>query len=146
MRVDGEWLDCDDGESRPIVRADVLGGDGVWRAAEFLVDTGADRTVLSGNALAAAQLEPIDSDRHVGGIGGAVESVIVRTTLRLTRDDGVNVALRGEYAAFVQFEELEMSILGRDILNMFSLIIDRQKNLVTFLRDKHFYVVQRQGG
>lgn len=145
MRVDGQWIECDDGESRPIVRADVLGGDGVWRAGEFLVDTGADRTVLSGNALAAAQLEPIDTDRHVGGIGGAVESVIVRTTLRLTRDDGVMLALRGEYAAFVRFEELEMSILGRDILNMFSLIVDRQNNLVTIIRDKHSYIVQKLG-
>jgi predicted aspartyl protease len=145
MRVNGEWLECDDGESRPILRADVLGGDGTWRAGEFLIDTGADRTVLSANALASAHLEPIDSDRHVGGIGGTVDSVIVRTTLRLTRDDGINLSMRGEYAAFGRFEELEMSILGRDILNMFTLIVDRKSDTVLMIRDRHSYSVQQQG-
>ena len=51
MLFRGEWLLCDDGIVRPIIRGEILGSDGSWCAAEFVVDTGADRTVLSANIL-----------------------------------------------------------------------------------------------
>jgi hypothetical protein len=60
MRVDGEWLQCLDGGTRPVIRAEVLGGDGVWRETEFLVDTGADRTVLSGEAFQISRFSAIE--------------------------------------------------------------------------------------
>lgn len=43
MLFEGEWCLCGDGDFRPIVRAEILGRDGSWCAAELLVDTGADR-------------------------------------------------------------------------------------------------------
>src|SRR5215471_11362957 len=45
MRIDGEWLLCDDDIVRPVIRGEILAHDGSWQAIEFLVDTGADRTV-----------------------------------------------------------------------------------------------------
>jgi hypothetical protein len=54
MRIDGEWLLCDDGIIRPVIRGEILTGNGAWQPAEFLVDTGADRTVFSGATLAGA--------------------------------------------------------------------------------------------
>ena len=32
MRFNGEWLQCDDGIIRPVIRAEILTGYGAWRA------------------------------------------------------------------------------------------------------------------
>ncbi|MEW6363892.1 MAG: hypothetical protein AB1714_04555 [Acidobacteriota bacterium] len=37
MRINGEWLLCDDGAERPVVRGEVAAFDGSWSAAVFLV-------------------------------------------------------------------------------------------------------------
>ena len=37
----------DDGLARPVIRGEVLSASGSWISAPFLMDTGADRTVLS---------------------------------------------------------------------------------------------------
>lgn len=58
MRIDGEWLLFDDGVTRPVIRGLVLTGDGSWLAAEFLVDTGADRTVFSAATLSKLGFKP----------------------------------------------------------------------------------------
>jgi hypothetical protein len=47
MRIDGRWLLCDDGFVHPIVHGEILAGNGSWLSAEFLVDTGADCTIIS---------------------------------------------------------------------------------------------------
>ena len=31
MRIDGEWLLCEDGVTRPVIRGEVLRGDGSWK-------------------------------------------------------------------------------------------------------------------
>ena len=36
MLFSGVWYLCDDGIVRPIIRGEILAGDGSWRAAEFL--------------------------------------------------------------------------------------------------------------
>jgi hypothetical protein len=36
MRIDGEWLLCDDNVLRPIIRGEILTGHGFWEPAEFL--------------------------------------------------------------------------------------------------------------
>ena len=51
MRINGEWLLFDDGVMRPVIRGEILTGGGSWQPAEFLVDTGADRTVFSAATL-----------------------------------------------------------------------------------------------
>ena len=43
MRIDGQWLVCDDGVRRPVIIGDIRTADGSWEQCEFLVDTGADR-------------------------------------------------------------------------------------------------------
>ena len=32
MRFNGEWLQCDDGIIRPVIRAEILTSDGAWCA------------------------------------------------------------------------------------------------------------------
>jgi len=47
LLIAGEWHICDDGVARPAVQAKVQGADGPFHFEIFLVDPGADRTVLS---------------------------------------------------------------------------------------------------
>ena len=56
MLIAGEWLICDDGIVRPVVRGEVETADGDWEPVLFLVDTGADRTVLSAAVLSMLDL------------------------------------------------------------------------------------------
>ena len=141
MRFDGEWLECDDGIVRPVIRAEILAGVGVWRAIEFLVDTGADRTVLSANILEALNLRVVEPQNRIGGVGGLVDSVEVRTQIRLTRDDGQRAVFRGDYAACTHHEALDMSVLGRDLLEMFAVIVDRRAEIVAIVGGQHRYTI-----
>jgi len=52
MRIDGQWLVCDDGVTRPVISGEILAHNGSWEKSEFLVDTGADCTVFSTATLA----------------------------------------------------------------------------------------------
>ena len=76
MRIDGEWLLCDDGVRRSIIRGEILTGSGSWEPTEFLIDTGADRTVFSASLLAVLHLQAIVSQHRLGGVGGLADAVI----------------------------------------------------------------------
>jgi predicted aspartyl protease len=142
MRFNGEWLSCDDGFVRPVIRGEVLKSDGGWWPTEFLVDTGADRTVFSADVLEILQLGSTPAHDRIGGVGGVVQSVLVQTQVRLTRDDGEKAVFRGEYAAFTSPEALDMSVMGRDFLDMFALVVDRRNGVVSLLGGKHQYSIQ----
>ena len=142
MRIDGEWLLCDDGILRPVIRGEILASDGTWQRAEFLVDTGADRTVFSAPVLASLRLEPVLTLARLGGVGGVVSSVVVETQVRLTREESGKVVLRGQYAAVTELQALDMSILGRDIAGMFAVVIDRPGNVVCLLGQRHYYTIE----
>ncbi len=144
MRFNGVWLYCDDGIVRPVITGEILASDESWQSIDFLVDTGADRTVISADVLESLNLPyrvPID---QIGGIGGLAESVTIAAGLRLRRDDGEWVTFRGEYAACTNYEVLDMSVLGRDILNLFALIVDRAANVVTVIGKAHTYTIQQR--
>ncbi|MBM4298814.1 MAG: hypothetical protein FJ143_13845 [Deltaproteobacteria bacterium] len=142
MRIDGEWLLCDDGVSRPVIRGEILASGGTWQRAEFLLDTGADRTVFSAPVLSSLSLLPITTRSRLGGVGGEIDSVVVETQVRLTREDGGKVVLRERYAAVTELEALDMSVLGRDIAGFFAVIVDQPENLVCLLGQRHHYVIQ----
>ena len=78
----------------------------------------------------------------IGGVGGLVDSVVVKTRIRLTRDDGMKATFHGEYAACVEHEALDMSVLGRDILELFAVIVDRPSGVVAMLGGRHRYTVE----
>ena len=142
MRIDGEWYECDDQVLRPIVRGEVFSADGSWEPVLFLVDTGADCTVFSAAILDVLGFELGATRARLGGIGGIAESVDVATRIRLARDDGGNAVFRGRYAAFTQLEALDMSVLGRDIMQMFAVIVDRPDDVVSLVGQQHRYVIQ----
>ena len=143
MRFNGEWLQCDDGVIRPVISAEILDGDDHWRSFELLVDTGADRTVISANVLHSLNPSSDAPQDRIGGVGGFVDTVIVCTQMRLLRDDGKWAVFRGDYAACISHEVLDMSVLGRDILDMFSLVIERRADVVAILGGHHSYSITR---
>jgi hypothetical protein len=126
---------------RPVLRASILSRDGQWRAAEFLVDTAADRTVLSAGVLAGLNLPSIPAQDRISGISGPVNSIVIATALRLFADDGTCAVFRGEFAACEDLESLDLSVLGRDVLDMFAVIVDRRGDVVTLVGQGHRYAI-----
>ena len=144
MRIDGEWILCDDGILCPVIRGEILASDGTWQRAEFPVDTGADRTVLSAPVLALLSLQPVVTQARLGGVGGVVNSVVVETEVRLTREESGKVVLRGQYAAVTELQALDLSVLGRDIAGFFAVVVDLPGNVVCLLGQRHHYKIEQR--
>lgn len=142
MRINGKWLMCDDGVVRPMVRGEVLAGDDSWEWVEFLVDTGADRTVFSAATLAKLSLQPVTAHEGISGLGGGADSVIVETQIRLTRENSGKVVFRGHYAAVTELGSLDIDILGRDITGLFTVIVDQPGDIICLLGQRHHYTIQ----
>ena len=140
MRINGQWLTCPDGDVRPVVIAELLAGDGTWRENTFMLDTGADHTVFTAQVLADLKL-PAVAAVPLTGVGGAAASVGLTTKLRMTRDDGGYFTIGGAFSAFTDPAALEMSVLGRNVLNLFAVIVDRPGNIVCLLAQRHQYAV-----
>jgi len=51
--------------------------------------------------------------------------------------------VRGEFAAFTQMESADLSVLGRDVTNNFSVIYDYSSRTVVLLARPHFYESSR---
>jgi hypothetical protein len=143
MRIDGRWLLCDDGFVRPVVRGEILANNGSWLSDEFLVDTGADCTVISALILEALRLPPALAQGRLGGVGGVSESIVVETRIRFSRETGNKVTFRGQYAAFSQVELLDMCVLGRDVTDLLAVVVDRPNDVICLLGQRHRYTIER---
>ncbi len=141
MRIEGMWLPGDGGRLLPVFRGEVRTGDGTWKEFPFLVDTGAERTVFSAGTLGLLRLTPIDCPDRLSGVGGSAESVVVETVIRFERDEGEPATFVGQYAGVTDDEALDMSLLGRDIMRWFALIVDRPGDTVCLLRPPHTYAI-----
>jgi hypothetical protein len=141
MRCDGEWLLCDDAVVRPVFRVEIAGTDNVWRSMELLADTGADRTVISANVFETLGFALPDEEHQIGGIGGVIGAFSIASRIRFMREDGTPVVFRGEYLACTEQSSLDMSVLGRDILDLFALIVDRQQGVLAMLGGQHSYAI-----
>lgn len=143
MRINGEWLWCDDGIVRPAIRGEILAGDGSWKKFEFLVDTGADRTVFSAATLTKLNLQPVTAREGISGLGGGAASVTVETQIRLTRENSSKVVFRGQYAAVTELASLDIDVLGRDITGLFTVIVDQPGDVVCMLGQRHRYTIEQ---
>ena len=144
MLLVGEWKIRDDGAARPTVRANVQDGEGGLVAADFLLDSGADRTVFCAALLERWRLSAISARPgfSLSGIGGTSEFVLVTTVLEFTRDDGGPVRVRGEFAGFTDPAATDLSVLGRDVLDNFDLIVSRRRNEILLLAPRHQYRIK----
>jgi hypothetical protein len=68
---------------------------------------------------------------------------VIRTTPTLYADDGSPARIQGDFAAFTDPAATDMSILGRDILDHFDLIVSRRCNEVLLLALNHNYSIER---
>jgi hypothetical protein len=145
MLVSGEWQRCDDGVIRPFVRANVVEVGGNPVPEDFLIDSGADRTVFSAALLARLRF-PAKTPQPsftLGGIGGISNFVLVTTIVEFSRDDGGTIRVHGEFAGFTDPATTDLSILGRDVLDNFDLIISRRRSEILLLASRHQYRVER---
>jgi hypothetical protein len=144
MRIVGQWRVCDDGVTRPTIVAKVQANDGTYHVDVFLVDSCADRTVFSDNLRSRLgfDLSPAHETLILQGISGVCGFVVVRTVIELTRDDAGPVHMRGEFAAFTDSTATDRSILGRDVLNHFDVILSRRQTEVLLLAPNHSYRVE----
>jgi predicted aspartyl protease len=141
MLISGTWHVCDDGVIHPVMRGEIQARDGSWVKAPLLLDTGADRTVLSTDILQARRFQSIDTESQLGGVGGVVRTTVIETRTRLTRENNGKVMFRGQYAAITAAEALDMSVLGRDITNLFAVIVDWPQRVVCLLGQQHQYMI-----
>jgi hypothetical protein len=144
MLIVGEWQVGDDGVTRPIVRANVFGADGRSVTDDFLVDSGADRTVFSATLMARLQLlaRSAQPGLALSGIGGERAFVVVTTVIEFPCGDGGPVRVRGEFAGFTDPTVTDLSILGRDVLDHFDVLISRRRNEILLLAPRHRYHIE----
>jgi hypothetical protein len=71
-------------------------------------------------------------------------AVLVETRLRLTHENHGKVMFRGQYAAITEVASLDMSVLGRDIMNLFALIVDWPQRIVCLPGQRHQYAIVQQ--
>jgi len=143
MVIVGRWLQSADGVTRPMIRTGVVRLDGSTVEDAFLVDVGADRTVFSAHFFATLQLpgRPPDAGMKLEGISGRCAFVWVETALIFTRNDGSTTRVKGEVAAFTDPAATDFSILGRDVLNNFDVIISWPRKEVLLLAGNHRYQI-----
>jgi predicted aspartyl protease len=141
MQIRGEWLLGADGISRPVLRGEILTGQGRWYPLAFLVDTGADQTTLNAGTLRLLDLKPIVTPHRLEGLGGHVNLEVVETTIHLFQERDEEVAFHGQFAAISDPEALETSVVGRDILDLFAVIVDRPGDVVCLVGQRHGYQI-----
>src|SRR4051794_38835482 len=119
MLITGEWLACADDVTRPVVPGQMQSAAGHWEVVYFLVDVGADRTVLTAEVTLKLGLTAAAGQFQVEGVGGVSPTGFVNTSLGLSDVAGQRITFRGRWATLTTPGVLEMSILGRDVLDHF---------------------------
>ena len=114
-----------------------------WKPRTSWSNSGADRTVFSASLLEKPGFPavPAPAGLTLEGIGGESEFMLVNTSVRIHSDDGGGANMHGEFAAFIEVSTTEMSILGREILDHFDVILSRRRNEVLLLTKEHSYRV-----
>ena len=132
------------GANRPFITAYVLSPGGRWIQYSFLVDTGADETFLHYRSIKILGIDTslLEIRDDVGGVGGygipyfRLNTQIKLISLRATKVFG------GEVNIFLDPHASEVPLLGRDVLDNFSVIFDRRRNNVILLDDPDTYRIE----
>ena len=140
MQIAGTWAKCPDGTTRPMVAVEIVKGDGSLWSEYFLVDSGADATVFNCGVFPKLNLPiaPSPPGYNLVGITGSSGGFVhVDTSLQFTTTDGGKVRVNGQFAAFTQPIGYTYSILGREVLNLFDVILSWPRKEVWFLAPNH---------
>ena len=85
---------------------------------------------------------PVAQTPELGGVGGKVNAVFIQTRLSFTRDDGKRVTVQGPFGVFTDLTSSDISVLGRDVTNNFSVIYSYPQRRVSLLAPPHDYQIQ----
>ena len=141
MRINGSWVSNANGVLEPVLRVAVESAPGEWIEEAFLVDSGAEQTVLSPELIKSLDVPRRPSLNQLIGIGGVISCLTVTTRLRLQREDGLPAMINGPFDGIPEGREGELSILGRDVLGNFALILDRPGRVISLLHGQHWYAI-----
>lgn len=124
MVIGGEWALFDDGVIRPVIHGDIFLGDDFWLSVPFLVDTGADKSVFSAAVLPKLNLPLLQPQTGVSGVGGKVNTIHVKTKIRLSQENNQEAVFNGTFDVLTELDALDFCVLGRDVLGHFAVIVD----------------------
>jgi hypothetical protein len=98
-----------------------LSGTGANYDEPFIIDSGADSTVLTDALRLRLNLaaQPLLPGAGLVGIGGSGAVVAVSATLVLTAANGSTARFHGGFTAFTAASPFDYSLLGRDVLEPF---------------------------
>lgn len=135
MRISGRWLAGADGIERPVFDGIVAAPGGVQFSVPLLVDTGADLTVLAPDVvhLLAGVVQPTPIATVVGGLGGTQQLYELAVDLLLPTTSGQRARIRGPLPVLVAPGALDVSVIGRNLLDQFTLIYARQQDTLLLL-------------
>ncbi len=135
MRFEGRWLAGADGVERPVFDGLIAAPGGVQLAVSLLIDTGADLTVLA-PAVAeqlAGLVQPTPTATVVGGVGGTQQVYELAVDLLLPTTTGQRARIRGPLPILLEPGSLELSVIGRNLLDQFTLIYSRPHQTLLLL-------------
>ena len=141
MRIAGRWHESDDGVVRPVLSGEIESVSGDWIKTRFLIDTGADCTVFSADVVENLGLEAHPAAARLGGVGGVADTMVIETKIRLSTDEGGRAVFQGRFAVVADPGNLDMSVIGRDILDSFALIVDRPGDMIALVAQRHRYSI-----
>ena len=139
MIISGRWTVCEDGFVRPLVKGFVVDAGGAPHEVLFQIDTGADRTLLTAHLYADLGLPPVGSRDHLSGLGGAHEVVQIEARVGFIADNGYTLIYRGQYYCATDPATVTIPLLGRDLLDIFAVVVDRPGRRIALLTDDHAY-------
>lgn len=144
MLLSGSWLLFPGLGLVPVVRLDVAQRDGTWQFVPFLIDSGAETTVVTPLVFRTMQFLSQPTQAHVAGVAGAVPALNVETRLRVRVGEEERFVFQIAVRMIQSEDAVDVCLLGRDVLNHFSLIIDRPQESVLLLRGPHRYRVESE--
>lgn len=142
MQIDGLWQrDSEQPDIiRPVITAKLL-VQGQELPITFLIDTGADSTVI-GSAFTSLLVDvQQESTKSLVGAGGQVNCFFASVRLELRDVSNRPIRFSIPCAILTDPSQANEHLLGRDILDYFALICDRETNRVTLLRAPHRYMI-----
>jgi hypothetical protein len=144
MLIEGRWLVGADGVARPVFDGYVSSQEGVQLAVSFLIDTGADSTVLAPDVTEqlAGVVQPTPTSTTATGIGGTLQMYELAVDLLLPTTSGQRARIHGPLPILLAPGSLELSVIGRDVLDQFTLIYARPQGTLLLLTPPHTFILQ----
>ena len=126
-----------------MIGAKIKKGDGTKLGEVFLLDSGADRTILTYESFLKLGIPGYRAPTHpaIAGLGGEAEFLQFESTIYLESANGDFFEHRGEFYAVKNDAALDICLLGRDILDQFDVIFSRRNNEILLLNGNHRYTV-----